>query len=153
MKSAMEVFLEYASDFEETYKDDNWSRLEPYFAKDATYEIRGGPYACKLVGPQAIFAGLKKSLDGMDRRCSERKIEVTEAPQTKTTPDGEEMSLGWHASYINGDAPRGGFAGRSVAVVADGVIVAMWDEYNDAEMAQFEAWIRDNNVDIDGSYV
>ncbi len=65
MSTAMDTLLAYADAFEETLKDDDWSRLEPYFPETAVYEIVGGPFACQLEGRRAIFAGLKKSLDGL----------------------------------------------------------------------------------------
>ena len=37
----LECFAAYAADFEKTFKDDDWSRLERYFAPDATYQVKG----------------------------------------------------------------------------------------------------------------
>ena len=98
MEQALQLFMDYAAAFEETYADDNWSRLTPFFADEATYEVRGGPLACKISGRGEIFAGLKKSLDGLDRRCENRKLEVTEDPTIADTADGSEISLGWNVS-------------------------------------------------------
>jgi len=153
MEQAMQVFMDYAAAFEETYVDDDWSRLAPFFSKDATYEVRGGPLACKLEGPEAIFAGMKKSIDTLDRRCSERKIDLLEAPQVTTTDAGQELSVGWHIDYQYGDAPRAGFDGRSVATVANGVIVALRDEYTEEEMANFGAWMQEHGEGLGGAYV
>jgi len=35
--TAQDRFIAYALDFERTYQDDDWSRLEPYFAEDVVY--------------------------------------------------------------------------------------------------------------------
>jgi hypothetical protein len=43
MEQAMKVFMDYAAAFEQTYIDDDWSRLTRYFSEDASYEVRGGP--------------------------------------------------------------------------------------------------------------
>jgi hypothetical protein len=153
MEQATQVFMDYAAAFEETYVDDDWSRLAPFFSDDATYEVRGGPLACKLEGPEAIFAGMKKSIDGLDRRCSDRKIDLIEAPQVTSTAQGEELSVGWHVDYQYRDAPRAGFDGRSVATVANGVIVALRDEYTDEEMAKFGAWMQEHGQGLGGTYV
>ncbi|MFK7974754.1 MAG: nuclear transport factor 2 family protein [Halioglobus sp.] len=153
MKTALEVLLEYAAAFEETYADDNWERLAPYFAQDAVYEVRGGPLACTIEGPTAIFAGLKKSLDGLDRKCDKRKIDVLSAPQINTTGEGEEVSLEWRVRYTYGELPESGFAGRSLALINNGVITSLRDEYADTELDSFEAWVRDNDVPVDGAYV
>ncbi len=34
-------FLEYATAFEQTFADDDWARLKPYFAADAVYAVTG----------------------------------------------------------------------------------------------------------------
>ena len=59
MEQSVQVFMDYAAAFEETYIDDDWSRLTPFFHEDARYEVRGGPMACEIEGREAIFKGLK----------------------------------------------------------------------------------------------
>ncbi|SVE51237.1 uncharacterized protein METZ01_LOCUS504091, partial [marine metagenome] len=39
MSDSLQVYAEYASAFEETFGDDDWSRLEKYFSEDARYEV------------------------------------------------------------------------------------------------------------------
>lgn len=153
MKTALEVLLEYATAFEETYADDDWSRLTAYFADDAVYDVIGGPLACTISGPDAIFAGLKKSVDGLDRKCNQRQIDVLGGPEVTRTDAGEEVAIDWRVRYVYGDLPETGFAGRSVALVNDGVITHLRDEYSDNELDKFEAWVNDNNVPVDGAYV
>jgi hypothetical protein len=63
------------------------------------------------------------------------------------------LSIGWKVSYQYGDAPRAGFAGRSVVDIADGVIIALRDEYIDEEMERFGAWMLELGEGLDGSYV
>lgn len=153
MEQAMQVFMDYAAAFEETYIDDDWSRLAPFFSEEATYEVRGGPLACKLEGREAIFAGMKKSIDSLDRRCSERKIDLVEVPKVTSSAAGQQLSVGWHVDYQYGDAPRAGFAGRSVATVVNGVIVALRDEYTEEEMANFGTWMQQHGQGLGGAYV
>jgi hypothetical protein len=153
MEQATKVFMDYAEAFEQTYLDDNWLRLQPFFADDAVYEVRGGPLACIIKGREAILAGLKKSIDGLDRRCSDRKIDVTGGPEVASTADGHELGIGWHVSYQYADAPRAGFPGRSVVTIVDGVIVSLRDEYIDEEMKAFGAWMLKYGAGLDGSYV
>ncbi len=150
MEQALQIFSEYAMAFEETYIDDDWSRLRKYFSDDASYEVRGGPLACEIHGVDAILAGLKKSVDGLDRQCDDRKVELTGAPARQE--DGD-WAVDWYASYTRGDSPRGGFAGRSVFRVADGVIVMLRDEYTDSAMEKFMPWAAEYGADLDGSYV
>lgn len=80
MDPATKVFMDYAAVFEQTYVDDDWSRLTTVFSEDATYEVRGRPLACRLSGRDAIMARLKKSIHELDRRCADRHLELTEGP-------------------------------------------------------------------------
>lgn len=153
MEQATKVFMEYAAAFEQTYVDDNWSRLAPFFSEDATYEVRGGPLACRISGRDAIFAGLKKSIDGLDRRSADRQIDLTDGPNVTGTDSGQELNVGWRVSYQYGDAPKMVLPGRSVFTIADGVIVAMRDEYDEKEMEDVVAWMLTHGEGLDGSYV
>lgn len=153
MEQATKVFMDYAAAFEQTYVDDDWSRLTPFFSEDASYEVRGGPMACKIDGRDAIFTGLKKSIDGLDRRCSDRQIDLTEGPNVSGTDSGHELSIGWRVTYQYAGAPKMALPGRSVFTIADGVIVAMRDEYDERELEDVGAWMLEYGEDLDGSYV
>ena len=153
MEQAMKVFMDYAAAFEQTYADDDWSRLAQYFSEDACYEVLGGPLACKITGRDAIFAGIKKSIDGLDRRCSDRKLEITDGPDICVVDDGEELKARWRVIYQYGDAPKMTLPGRTVATISNGVIVAMRDEYDDEEMQPVGAWLLEYGDGLDGSYV
>ncbi len=153
MEQAIQVFADYAAAFEQTYADDDWSRLTRYFSEDATYEVQGGPMACHITGRDAVFAGLKKSLDGMDRRCTERRIELTDGPEVSAVDGGQEVRIGWVVTYQFGDAPEVALPGRSAFTIADGVIVAMRDEYDDRQLEDVGAWMQQYGAGLDGSYV
>jgi hypothetical protein len=153
MEQATKVFMDYAGAFERTYVDDDWSRLAQYFPEDATYEVRGGPLACEISGREEIFAGLKKSIDGLDRRCSDRQLEVVDGPHIAETGAGQEVSVGWNVIYQYGEAPTFTLPGRSVFTIANGLIVAMRDEYDDKEMESVGAWLLEHGEGLDGSYV
>ena len=59
----IQIFGAYAAAFEETYKDDEWKRLEPFFAEDAVYSVVNlGPATCSIRGRDAILAGLRIDL-------------------------------------------------------------------------------------------
>lgn len=141
-------FMEYAQDFEKTYLDDDWSRLEKHFAPDATYEVKPDPFTCRLVGPSAIFCGIKKSVDNFDRKCRERIVELTSVPVV----DGEQVSVDWQVTYRREGAPGEMLLlGRSTARVRDGVIASLADEL--ALTPEAGAWLAQHGQDMDGSYV
>ena len=153
MEQATKVIMDYAAAFEQTYADDDWSRLTQYFSKDANYEVRGGPMACEIPGREAIFIALKKSIDGLDRRCTDRQLELTDGPDIVGTEDGHEISIGWNVIYQYGDAPKVTLPGRSVFYVSGGLIVAMRDEYDDKKLEGVGAWMLEHGEGLDGSYV
>jgi len=92
----LECFGAYAADFEQTYKDDDWSRLDRYFAPDATYQVKGDPFTTNLKGREAIFKGIKKSLDGFDRRFVTRDFSCESAFSARA-PSAATLRCGWRA--------------------------------------------------------
>jgi hypothetical protein len=144
----MQQFLAYAGDFERTLADDDWTRLRRYFAEDAVYEVRGASFACHLVGPTAIFAGMKKSLDGFDRRFTKRDIEVTSGPEIS----GDEMRMSWKVVYAKEGWPPFVLRGSSQVRYAGDLIVYLADSYDPSIEAEFDAWQRQAGVRLDPSY-
>ena len=142
-------FLAYARDFEKTYKDDDWKRLAQYFTDDAVYEVRGLRLDCRLQGPTAIFAGIKKSLDSFDRTFATRKIEVTSGPDVA----GDVIRIGWTVTYGRDALEPFALRGRTEVRYRDGKIAYLGDSY-DASMERDAAeWSARNNVKVDPSYV
>lgn len=144
----MERFLAYAGDFERTLADDDWSRLGGYFADDATYEVTATAFPCRLVGPAAIFAGMKKSLDGFDRFFDRRDIAITSGPEL----DGEELRMGWAVTYHKAGLPPFVLRGRSRVRYRDGRIAQLQDAYEPGAEAELADWQRATRVSLDPSY-
>jgi len=144
-----ERFLAYATAFEQTYVDDEWTRLEPYFADEAVYEVDGlGPHVL-LTGSAQIFAGIRKSLDGFDRRFSSRKIAVLDGPHV----EGSQLDVSWSVTYELEGAPPYVLEGHTVARFAGDRIVYLCDRYT-AEMAERgAAWLSRYAPTFDPSYV
>ena len=146
--SPLEPFMAYARDFEATYADDDWSRLEKYFADDAVYEVKNVSYACRLVGPEAIFTGIKKSLDNFDRPMDRRKIDVLAPPRV----DGDRLEIDWAVTYTLGDAPQVRVEATSAVVVGDGRITHLEDAYVDGQEEALRAWLDAHAPHLDPSY-
>ena len=146
--SALQQFFAYAMAFEQTYDDDDWSRLEPFFADDAVYDVRGSALACRLEGRAAILAGLKKSLDGFDRRLAKRTLDVTDGPHEQ----GDAVTIGWTATYaVPGAAPLV-LRGRSTARFRCDVSAELVDEYPSGMDDEVGAWLARHLPDADASY-
>ena len=145
----LQRFLAYAGDFEKAFADDQWERLRPHFADDAVYEVAATSFPCRLVGPAAIFAGFKKSLDGFDRRFDGRDIAVTSGPEI----DGDEVRVAWAVTYSKAGLSPFVLRGHSTVRCRDGVIAHLLDAYDQSAEAELRAWQRDNRVSFDPSYV
>ena len=142
-------FFAYAQDFEQTFLDDDWSRLAQYFQPDAVYEVRNVPFGCRIEGPEAIFRGIKKSLDNFDRRFAERRPEITDPPADA----GDSVSVGWAVTYVKPGAPAFVLRGRSTARFRGDRIVHLVDEYPDGMADEAASWSRVHAPDLEASYV
>jgi len=142
-------FVTYAGDFEKTLVDDDWTRLRAYFADDAVYEVKAEGFGCRLVGPDRIFAGMKKSLNGFDRKFAGRSPEVTSGPDV----DGETIRIGWTVTYRKDGLTPFVLRGRSEVRYRDGKIVYLADSYDPSVAAESAAWMQANGVELDPSYV
>ncbi|MGH3054486.1 MAG: nuclear transport factor 2 family protein [Gaiellaceae bacterium] len=144
----MQQFMAYAGDFERTLADDDWARLSRYFADDAVYEVKAESFGCRLVGPAAIFAGMKKSLNGFDRKFTKRDIDVTSGPDISA----DEIRMSWKVAYSKEGLPPFVLRGRSSVRYAAGKIVYLCDAYDPSVEAEFAAWKRESGITLDPSY-
>ncbi len=142
-------FMQYAADFEKTYGDDDWSRLRRYFTDDAVYEVRSDAFGCKLVGPDAIFTGIKKSLDGFDRKFDGRAIDVTKGPEV----DGDALHADWAVTYTKPGKTPYVLRGHTDVHYRDGKIARLVDSYDASVATEAAAWMQKNDMILDPSYV
>jgi len=145
-------FFEYAGDFEKTLADDNWPRLGRYFTDDAVYEVKAESFGCRLTGSAAILAGMKKSLDGFDRKFDGRDLELTSGPEVK----GDEIRMAWKVIYRKEGATPYVLEGRSSVRYRDGKIAYLQDSYDPSVDEVLATWQRENAslaLDLDPSYV
>ena len=131
--SELERFQAYADAFEETYVDDNWSRLEAYFADDAEYDPGDG---IKSVGRDAVIARLRDAVNGLDRRFDSRILDA-EAP----TLDGNTVSLKWNMTLRKAGAPDLNLSGVEKVSYADGAIKSMQDVFDEGTVEALHGWM------------
>ncbi len=144
----MAVFGAYATDFEKTYVDDDWSRLEKYFADDAVYHVTASEEMdWHMTGPKEILAGLKRSIDGFDRHC-ERTIGLRGAPVV----EGNKISLDWRVGYRRHDSPELVLLGCSKATIEDGQIQELIDLFPDLDRDAYEAWVAKYGEGLEFTY-
>ena len=140
--------MAYAADFEKTLLDDDWSRLEPYFGDDSVYRVESDTFGCELTGPAAIFAGMKKSLDGLDRRFSDRTIALTDGPHV----EGDELRMAWTVTYGKDALPPFVLRGRSLARLREDRIELLVDSFDERVSAELDAWMQETGVQLEPSY-
>ena len=143
----LSIFLEYAQAFEQTYVDDDWSRLDRFFTPDATYTVSGAGADCHLAGRDAIFRGIKKSLDGFDRKFAERIVDISGTPSS----EGDVASAPWSVVYRKPGAPDFLLRGRSTARCRDGMIYSLRDDMVVDEAGM--TWLAKHGQGFDPTYV
>jgi len=95
-------FAEYAAAFEETFADDDWDRLEPYFTEDAVYAVGGGPpFGGRWQGRTQLIQQLRDSVNEVDRTFDDRRLELLGAPAI----GDNSCEVRWRATYTKAGCP------------------------------------------------
>lgn len=125
---ATKQFLAYAAAFEQSLADDDWTRLEPFFALDATYSVAGGPpLGGRWEGREGVLAQLRESVHQLDRRFDARRVEVLGAP----VADAGSFEMTWRATYEKVGCPDLIIGGIERAKFEGGLIRELEDEMED----------------------
>ncbi len=135
-----ERYRAYADAFEESYVDDNWSRIEEFFTENAVYE--GDPDA---KGREAVLTKLKGGVDAFDRRMDSRTPDF----QTPTV-DGNTLTMKWKVVYTKSSAPDLVISGSETAIFEGDRIARLRDDFDpDAEKAMGE-WMAKHAALLSG---
>ena len=137
-------FIQYAADFEKTYEDDDWSRLECYFTDDAVYAVTGeAPLGGEWSGREALLQHLHDIVDDLDRRFETRVVEMVGAPEV-----GENtIAFDWKGTYKNEGEPDLVFGGREEATYSEGRIVRLVDTMEEGADLRIQAWLEAHPAD------
>ena len=145
----LQRFGAYALDFEKTFEDDDWTRLEPYFAEDATYTVKGTPFDCEVRGREAIFRAIKKSIDGFDRRFDKREI----VPDGPPVVAGNRVTFSGSARYEKEGVDALTIQLSETAELDEtGRIVSMEDVYPEGQ-DEMLGWLERYSAEFDPRYV
>ena len=144
----LQRFGEYAAEFEKTYADDNWTRLEPYFDQDASYIVTGSSYDCEIRGRDAIFAGIKKALDGFDRQFDQREI----IPGGDPVVDGNRIVFSAIVRYSKLNLETLSFSLSETAEFDEsGRIIRLQDDYPSGQDDMIR-WLEEHRLEFDPTY-
>ena len=130
--SIKERYLAYAEAFEQSYDDDDWSRIEQYFTEDAVYE--GDPEAR---GRAQVLAKLKGGIDDFDRKMDSRTPDFQDP-----TVDGNTLTMNWTVSYTKAGCPDLVLKGVEIAEFEGDRIARLRDDIDDAAMAAMGSWME-----------
>ncbi len=141
--SNIDKFESFAAEFEDAVYDDDWLRLEKYFAENATYLNLGGPDP-KCVGRDEILSYFKEDVTNTDRRFDTRTLIALSSPLT----DGECLSRQWRCTYTLKGAPDLILEGESRYQFESGLIRALEVELTEKSMQILNDWIRENGDEL-----
>jgi hypothetical protein len=139
LMSILDRFQAYADAFEESFVDDDWSHIEPYFTDDAVYE--GDPEDAQ--GRDAILAKLKLSVDAFDRRMDTRTLEFE-----KPTVDGDVVRTRWSATYTKTGKPALAISGVEVATFEGDRISRLRGEFDAEAQKTMGEWMAAHGASL-----
>lgn len=141
----IEQYIAYAAAFEEAYASDNWSRLEPFFTKDAVYAfVAPAPFGGEYKGRAAVLTQFQNSVNSLDRRFDSRKVEVLEGPLEK---DGD-VWMRWAAIYTLAGAPDCRMEGEERAVFTGDRISRLEDSMTEAEAGRIGTYFAQHGAKL-----
>jgi len=138
--SIADRYQAYADAFEQSYVDDDWSRIEPFFTEDAVYE--GDPDAR---GRDAVLAKLKAGIDAFDRRMDSRTPDF----QTPTV-QGETLTMKWTVTYTKAGCPELVISGVETAVFQGERIALLRDSFDPAAEKAMGQWMAEHGAALQG---
>ena len=138
--SILDRYRAYADAFEESYVDDDWSRVAPFFAEQAVYE--GDPDAR---GRDAVLAKLKNGVDSFDRRMDSRTPDF----QTPSVT-GETLTMKWKVTYTKGGLPDLVISGVETAVFEGDQIALLRDTFDPEAQKALEQWMAEHGAALQG---
>jgi hypothetical protein len=139
-------FAAYAAAFEKFYASNDTSEIEPFFAKDAVYEIVGAgpPLGGRFEGREAILAYFRRVLEGFDRRFATREIGLVDGPRDQ----GDAVWLRGWAAYTAPGLPELRFELEETATFDGDVIVRLEDRYVGADVGRIETYMREHGAEL-----
>jgi ketosteroid isomerase-like protein len=138
--SIQDRYRAYADAFEESFVDDDWSRIEAYFTEDAVYE--GDPDAR---GRDAVLAKLKNGVDNFDRRMDSRTPDF----QTPTV-QGDTLSMKWKVTYTKAGLPDLAISGVETAIFEGDRIKLLRDTFDPEAQKALEQWMAKHGASLAG---
>jgi len=136
----LERFGAQGRDFERTLLDDDWTRLEQYFATDAIYETLG-PGGERFAGRSELLRALKRSVKNFDRRCHSRELVTTRGPDRVR----DEVTREWACTFTLEGAPDLRIEGTERAVYRGDLIELLQERLRPESRELLNSWLSHNS--------
>jgi hypothetical protein len=136
----LDRYQAYAAAFEESFADDDWSRIAPFFTEDAVYEADG-----EARGRDAVLDKLKNGVDAFDRRMDERILSF-DPPSAA----GDTVTIRWKAHYTKAGVPDLTITGIETATFDGDCIARLVDIFDPEAQKTMEAWMAKNGASLQG---
>jgi len=143
MVTDYERFLGWALAFEGAFWSDDFAALRPLLADDARRVARSeGSLAADDAGAEAVLAGLRASVHGLDRRFDVRIPEIVAGPETR--PDGVWMRYALRLRRAG--LPELVVEGEHTTRCRDGRIVAIDETLPPGTGQRADAFLREHDA-------
>ena len=134
-------FEQYASDFELTKRDGDWSRVEQHFCQDAVREEHEPPLiSLRHEGVEQIIGEWRQMIEKFDRRFDHALV----VPLGRAQATGNEVRLRWIGVYAIDDAPALFGEGTEIAVYEGDRIKRLKTTMTAETIARNLDWIREH---------
>lgn len=146
--SHTEKFIEQRRIFELAYEGGSWQPLAPFFHTDVVYEVLNMPFHCRIEGREAVFSGLKRSIERFDKLCIR-----TVGLGVRLYEEGDNIFTNSGIRFERSGAPVLETRLWEIATYRDGLITRLMDIYDAGEKEKFEAWMAEWGDGLDPNYV
>jgi len=131
---------QYAQAFEKFIESDDASLLELHFTEDAVHEVFGEPFAARIEGRHGIIANMRESLNGLDRRCDSRTLDLESREE-----DGVVRARGVMTVRL-GEGPAGVLEVEEIAYFEGDRISRLEDHIDPESGKAFTAWLAAHDL-------
>ena len=139
--SIADRYQAYAQAFEQSYEDDDWSRIDEFFTEDAAYE--GGQEDAH--GREAVLAKLKGGVDAFDRRMDSRTPDF-QAPVVS----GDTLTMKWNMRYTKAGCPDLVISGVETAIFEGDRIKLLRDTFDPEAEKAIGEWMAAHGAALRG---
>jgi hypothetical protein len=132
----------YADAFEESYVDDDWSRLEEFFTEDVQYDAGQSPDPV-ATSRNDLLAWFKSAVDEFDRRLDSREVIFTDGPREI---ESGIVAVKWKAIFTKAGAPDLVMSGVETAEFEGDRIKLLKDTYDDGIPELIDEWVGEHGL-------